>query len=872
MSPAPNISPRFQIGLKALQNGDLAGAEAGFDAVLAHDARHLGALCMLAEVAAQTGRLHMAIKLLRDAANIAPRNAEIQNNLGIMLARSGKRADAQKAYQKAVSLKPDFFQACNNLGTVLRSAGDNKAALASFDTAIRLSPSYFDAHLNRANTLRSLGRTVDALKAFDLAEQIEPDNVLVYINRGLLLREMKRIPEALTQYDIAIALRPNLAEAYLNKGVALQDGSQLIAALEAYAKAIALRADFAEAHNNSGNALLKLGRPQEALAAFDTALLQRQNYVEALNGRAATLIALGKPTEALAICDRIIALRPDFAKVQSTRVEAFSRLGRKRDALSAANAYVSQRPDIAESFVTRGDCYRALNQARAAVDDYSRAIALDPKDATIFARRATAHTEMSQSVEALSDCRTALALDAAVEGLEGIVLTSKMAVCDWTDLDFSADNIHEILQRNADAIGTLPVLALSKSSQLNYQITKRHVELFALPTSLAAPFVTRLHNSKIHVGYFSGDFRNHATAYLMAEMFELHDRENFEITGFAFGPDDESPLRRRLANSFDRFMDVDQLPDLDVASLARKLKVDIAVDLKGYTQFARTGIFAHRAAPVQVNYLGYPGTMATDYFDYILADPVVLPPGDLPFFSEKLACLPHSYLMNDSRREVSSKVFSRQELGLPDGAFVFCSFNANYKITPDVFSSWMRILARVDNSVLWLLEGSAQVTANLCKEAVKRGIHPRRLIFAPKMPVGEHLARQSAADLFLDTLPYNAHTTAMDALWGGLPVLTHLGETFAGRVASSLLTSIGMPELITKTSQEYENLAVSIAQNPEMAVVLKSKLEAQKFTMPLFDTRRTARNVEAAFKTMVEIQASGQPTRAFAVKEAPEKQ
>jgi predicted O-linked N-acetylglucosamine transferase (SPINDLY family) len=338
----------------------------------------------------------------------------------------------------------------------------------------------------------------------------------------------------------------------------------------------------------------------------------------------------------------------------------------------------------------------------------------------------------------------------------------------------------------------------------------------------------------------------------MAELFELHDRSQFEIVGFSFGPTANDEIRQRLEKSFDQFIEVGSKSDVEVAKLSRDFNIDIAVDLKGFTKDGRTGIFAHRAAPIQVNYLGYPGTLGTDYIDYIIADKTLIPPQSQQFYSEKVVYLPNSYQVNDRKRIISERQFTRQELGLPENSFVFCCFNNNYKILPATFDGWMRILKSVDGSVLWLFKDNPWAVENLKKEAQKRGIDGQRLVFAEHMPLSEHLARHRQADLFLDTLPYNAHTTTSDALWAGLPVLTQMGGSFASRVAASLLNAIGLPELITSAQEEYEALAIELAMNPKKLSDIKYKLEINRFTAPLFDTPLFTKNIEAAYIKMME--------------------
>jgi predicted O-linked N-acetylglucosamine transferase (SPINDLY family) len=370
--------------------------------------------------------------------------------------------------------------------------------------------------------------------------------------------------------------------------------------------------------------------------------------------------------------------------------------------------------------------------------------------------------------------------------------------------------------------------------------------------SSLGPILKRARQKKIRIGYFSADFHNHATAYLMAELFERHDKGKFELIAFSFGPQTNDVMQLRVSQAFDQFIDVASMSNLEVAQFSRELEIDIAIDLKGLTQDSRLGIFSFKAAPIQVSYLGYPGTLGVDYIDYLIADKTLIPKTSIHHFSEKIVYLPNSYQVNDRHRLIASTHFTKQELGLPKDAFIFCCFNNNYKITPDVFDSWVRILKAVDSSVLWLLQDNSTASMNLQKEAANRGLDPTRLVFAERMALPEHLARHKAADLFLDTLPYNAHTTASDALWAGLPVLTCIGESFASRVAASLLNAIGLPELITETRVDYEALAIELATNPSKLKEIKEKLAQNRLTTPLFDTVLFTKHIEAAYTLMYE--------------------
>ena len=372
-------------------------------------------------------------------------------------------------------------------------------------------------------------------------------------------------------------------------------------------------------------------------------------------------------------------------------------------------------------------------------------------------------------------------------------------------------------------------------------------------------------HDKVRIAYLSADFHRHPTAYLMAELFERHDRSRFEVIGVSFGVDDKSDMRRRLVAAFDQFYDVRRKSDQEVAKLLHDLQVDIAIDLKGYTQDSRPGILAYRPTPIQASYLGFPGTMGAEFIDYIIADKTVAPFEQQPFYTEKIVHLPDCYQVNDTKRNIAERTPTRQEAGLPEEGCVFCCFNNNWKITPEVFSVWIRLLHAVEGSVLWLFRDNESAERNLRKEAQARGIDPARLVFAGRLPLEDHLARHSLADLFLDTLPYNAHTTASDALWVGLLVLTCMGNAFAGRVAASLLNAIGLPELVTHSIEDYEALALRLAKDPSLLEGYRNRLAANRLTHPLFDTDRFRRHIEAAYLQMWEIWQRGEQPRSFAV-------
>ena len=427
-----------------------------------------------------------------------------------------------------------------------------------------------------------------------------------------------------------------------------------------------------------------------------------------------------------------------------------------------------------------------------------------------------------------------------------------MKLCNWQEFHDNVNYLVQSVHGHQKVSSAFPILGLTD----DLSVQRKSAEIWNIDKNPAmrslGPIIKQPRHPKIRLGYYSADFHNHATAYLMAELFERHDKEKFELIAFSFGPETKDEMQIRVSQAFDHFINVASLSDIEVALLSRELGVDIAIDLKGVTQDARLGIFSFRAAPIQVSYLGYPGTLGADYIDYLIADKTLIPLQGQQYYSEKIVYLPNSYQVNDRHRVIAPTQFTKQELGLPEEAFVFCCFNNNFKITPDVFDSWVRILKAVDASVLWLFQDNPTAVMNLRKEATLRGLDPARLVFAKRMDLPEHLARHKAADLFLDTRPYNAHTTASDALWAGLPVLTCMGESFASRVAASLLNAIGLPELVTETQADYEALAIALATNPGKLQEIKEKLGRNRLTTPLFDTALFTKHIEVAYSMMYE--------------------
>ena len=626
-----------------------------------------------------------------------------------------------------------------------------------------------------------------------------------------------------------------------------------------FERALHKQADFFEALHDLGTTQAHLGLKEASLQSYTKALSLRQDSPELYFNLARLQDEYRHFELALEYYNKSIELAPNFIEAISNKAITLKELKRYEDAFAAYELAIKLQPDYAEAWYNKGLAFYDLRRYPEALDCYEQSIKIKSGYTDAWIAKSTALHDLKRYSQAIEAYEQVIKLNPKANCIHGSLAHAKSTICNWDNFNKDVNHLNHMIADGISAAPPFTLLALSNSAELNLKAA----ELFAShqypERKISKPFVKKEKGKKIKIGYYSYDFYNHATAFLMAEFFELHNKEQFEVVAFSFSPNMQDEMYQRLVNAFDQFIDVNGMTDQQVAELSRDMGIDIAIDLKGYTTHCRTGIFSNRAAPIQVNYLGYPGSMGASYMDYIIADHTIIPKENQPFFTEKVVYLPNSYQVNDAKRKVSDKVFTRSELGLPENGFVFCCFNNNFKITPHTFDSWARILKQVPGSVLWLLEDNALAKANLMKEAQLRGLSEDRLVFAGRLELSEHLARHRQADLFIDTIPCNAHTTASDALWVGLPVLTQLGKSFAGRVAASLLNAIGMPELITNNQEEYEALAIDLAKNPEKLRALKEKLAKNRLTTPLFNTQLITKQIESAYRQMYERYQAGMP-------------
>ncbi|HEY3791512.1 MAG TPA: tetratricopeptide repeat protein [Bradyrhizobium sp.] len=717
-------------------------------------------------------------------------------------------------------------------------------------------PAPADQLLQQALAAHRRGAIAEAAPLYRRVLEIAPTNNVACTNLAAIATAAGDFVEAEAMFRRAVELKPGAAAAHYNLGFILQEQGKLDAAIEAYRRALALRPDMPQACTNLGVALQHQGRLDEAVAAFRQAIAGNPKHVDAYFNLGAVLRLQDHVDEAAAAYRRVIALEPSHAAARNNLALILSEAGELAAADVLQRQAVGLWPDYAEGHNNLGALLLDQGRPQQALDALRAALKLKPDYPEACLNMGNALRELGNLAEAIAAYRRAIELRPTyAEALAQLVYHQARA-CDWSDAG-ADERLLAVVRQSTARIPPFMLIPTAATAADQLLCARKWVEHFAVPEQQVFQHHAAPRAGRLRIGYLSSDFYGHATAYLMAELIERHDRGRFEIHGYAYGADPGGAMRARLVSAFDRFTDIDALAHRAAAARIRADDIDILVDLKGHTHRARPKILAFRPAPVQVNYLGYPGTMGASFIDYIVADEFIVPRDRQMLFTEKLAYLPDCYQPNDTRREIAAAP-GRAACGLPAQGFVFCGFNNSFKITSIFFAIWMRLLQQVPGSVLWLLESNALVRRNLSAAAAAAGVDPGRLVFAPILPHGEHLARHRHADLFLDTLPCNAHTTASDALWAGLPVLTCVGETFAGRVAGSIVRAAGLSELVTNSPREYEALALELAHDPARLAAIRSRIGAGRGNLPLFDMAKRTRDLEALYARMAEIWRSGQ--------------
>ena len=792
-----NISCELSDGLKYHKAGKLEAAEKIYKTILITHPFNSNCLHLLGVIATERKDYGAAIDLIGRAVGINPGSPVYYNNLGNAYRDSGSFDNAILCYKNALEMKPDLYEIHINLGNTFIKKGQVHDAVCCYRKALQINPESADAYYNLGNASRETGKFDDAVFCYRKVLQIKPESADAYYNLGNTFRETGKINDAISCYEKALQKNPAFAKAYNNLGNIYQEQNQFEAAELSYQNALKIKPDYYQVWNNLGNLLRTRRLLDQSIHCYQKALELKDDYAEALLNMGIALYDMEKFREAVACYDNVLNLDKGFPEAFNFKGIALKSLGRHADAVLCFKRAMKLRPDYAEA------CSYLVH-------------------------------ELQQ-------------------------------VCDWKRLkSFSAmldDFTGRAIMRD-EKIYEPPFINITRKSDLrqNFVVARKWCSGMAKGAESVGAFLfdDRKHfKKKIIIGYLSNDFRDHATSHLMLSMFGLHDHRRFKIYCYSSGTDDKSRFRERIKREGDEFVDIRSLSDIKAARQIFNDQVDILVDLNGHTRGGRLGIFSFRPAPIQAAYLGFPGTTGADFIDYIITDRIVTPEEDAPFYSEKFLFLPHSYQVNDNTQLVAHNSRTKKDLGLPEKGFIFSSFNQTYKIEPVMFNTWMKILARVPDSVLWLFTGGKTSEMNLKKEANVRGINPNRLIFAEKMPKERHLERLTFADLALDTRIVNGHTTTSDALWAGVPVVALMGTHFASRVSASLLTAVGLPKLIADNLDDYEALAVQLAENSGKLETIRNKLAENRYTMPLFDTPRFVKNLEKGYIAIWDLFLSG---------------
>jgi predicted O-linked N-acetylglucosamine transferase (SPINDLY family) len=669
--------------------------------------------------------------------------------------------------------------------------------------------------LSVATSAHSRGQLSEAESIYARILSLDPRQEDALHLLGVIYAQIGMYDKSVELITLAIDVNCKNPSYFLNRGNALFELKEYERAVSDYGMAIALKPNYPVAYSNLGNVLKERGRLEEAVLSYDKAIFFRSNYADAYYNKGIALYALCSFQEA---------------------IESYKKA-------------LSFDPGNDQAYYNLGVTLHEISEFDKAIECYSKAISLNNNYAAAYCGRGTAYCNLKRYVEAINDYKKTIELDPEYEFAKGYLLHSKFHACDWRGISDMIEEIEVAVSQDKKIIDPFAWQAASsaiESLMKCSQIYSQSKYISRKNNGLAYPRNDQ--RQKIRVGYVSGEFGDQATSHLLVSVLENHNKDQFEIFCFDNGENDFSELRKRIDRSVDFITSVKQLNDQKLCELIREKSIDVLVNLNGFFGKHRNGTFALRPAPIQINYLGFPGTMGADFIDYIIADKITIPENERIFYKEKIIYLPHSYQPNDPLRKIGPRIGNRAGQSLPDDGFVFCCFNNSYKITPEIFDIWMNILRKVDHSVLWLLEDNPIASENLRREAVARQIDPARLVFAPRVSNSDHLARHQFADLFLDTLPCNAHTTASDALWSGLPLLTCTGKTFPGRVADSLLSAIDFPELITSSLIEYENKAVELASNVNVILSIRNRIKESRLKSNLYNSKNYTSCLESAYQ------------------------
>jgi len=792
-----------------------------------------------------------AIKCYKRAVEIIPDYIEAYYSLGIAYQALGKLDNAVENFKVVLTLRPNFAEMHNNLGVVLQQLAQYECAVNHFEKALKIKPDFTEALKNLGNVFTDLNQNDAAVEVYQKAISINPNYHEAYYCLGISLHKLEKLEDAAKSYKHAIFIKPDYPEALNNLGIVLLDLDHFDEALKSYKDALLLKPDFVDAHFNHGNLCRLLGKMDLAKNSYLNALDINPEYVEAINNLGNLYNEIGQLHDSVDYFNKAILIKYDYADVHNNLGNVLVELGELDDACKSYKRAIDIDSNYAEAHNNLGIVNYKLGKLDEAAAMYNKALVLNSSYADSYANLAIVMKDLKQFDNAISNYEKAIALNSKLDYIQGDLLHTRMHICSWDNWHKDIKELTININSDKKTANPFSILALIDDPNIQKKTSEIYINHLHPQSKLHQKIKLYPRHKKIRLGYFSADFRDHPVSDLTAELYEVHDRDKFEIYAFSFGEDTNDKMNLRVKLGVDHFYDVHKMPYDEVVKLSRLFEIDIAIDLGGFTSDSRTAVFAMSVAPIQISYIGYLGTMGANYYDYLVADSTIIPKKNQKYYSEKIAYLP-CFQVNDSKQVVPSTFFTRQDIGLPQKGFVFCCFNNTFKITPSTFDSWARILVKVEDSVLLIYADNKLAEINLTKEIVTRGVNSKRLIFGARLPKSDYLARYRVADLFLDTHPYNAGTTASDALRMGLPILTYTGNSFPSRMASSLLNAINLPDLIATSQEHYENIAIELALNSDKFKIIKDKLTDNLLTSELYNTPLFTKNIESAYMQMYE--------------------
>ena len=840
------INYLLDLALSLQKNGDYLSAENLYIQILDIEPENINASHLLGTLYYQNGKLDKAIKLLTNILKIDSNNPIVNSNLGLMLQDANNHEKALEHYDIAIKYSSKYSEAYYNKGDALMKLGRFIDAIETYNKSISYNKNYAKAYNNCAYCYFKVNDPSNSLLYYDLAIKINPNYAEAYSNQGLVYQSIKKYDLAIKNFLKCIEISPNSHKAYNYLGCLYHEINNNINAIKYFENCISIFINNPEAYYNIAKIQVKIGQVELSFYNIDKAISLLPDNLNYYITKSEFLIKVNKNQEAIELLDYVINKNNKLENSYTNKAIAFKNLNNYNEAIVNQKKAIELKPDCAEFHSNLGVFLFEIENYSEALNFLNKAITLDADKSIPFANRAAVNLAKKDIISAISDYKCALEIDESNDYLLGQYVHAKMSICDWSDIELDKIKIKESILNYQKISSPFPILYLFDDPKLQFLAAKIYSDNeYPFKKSYSNTFDKN--NKKIILGYFSADFTNHPVSLLTIEMFEVHDKEKFIIYGFSLKKYPECDVRKRLKNSFTEFFELENCSDLEVSNLSRKLKVDIAIDLGGHTKNSRPGIFSLRSAPIQISYLGYLGTMGAKYYDYIIADEILIPKESEHFYIEKIIYLP-SYQCNDSKRRFQNHKLTKKDLNLPNNIFIYCCFNNNFKISPECFGAWMKILKSVPQSILFLYADSLEVINNLSDQSSYYGISKDRLYFSNRLSLELYYARFKVCDLFLDTWPYNAGTTSSDALMTGLPVLTKMGDSFASRICSSILNSLYMQELSTANINDFIDSAIKMGVDPIYYAFIKNKLLSNlKSINPLFNTNEFVSSLEKSY-------------------------